>query len=243
VWAPGVLPSALPAAPASRTFVRALQRRAFALDVVISGTATRTVRKGLQHQQALHLLRAGGAMHRADCERPQCYHPRVRKSLMHQQVVRLLPALLCPAIASDVVTYSAAIRPAAPAGRTLLTCGAVPCRRAGRGHLQCCRQRVRNGQQHQLAVHLLRAVQRHAIGPDAGTYGAATSVTNKCQRHLQASHLLRARRRHAIAPTVIACCTAISVCVMSQQHRQALHPLRAMLCQPSRRTRSPTGPP
>jgi len=155
----------------------------------------------------------------------------VRKSQTHQQVFQLLPALLGHAIASDVVTYSAAIRPAAPAGLTPLTCDAVPCRRAGCGHLQCCRQRVQKGQQHQQALLLLRALKRHAIVPDVITYGAAISVSNKCQRHQQASYLLRARRRYAIAPAVIACSTAISVCVMSKQHQQALHLLRAMQCQ------------
>ena len=147
---------------------------------------------------------------------------------------------------------------AAPAGLTVLARDAVPCHRVGRGHLQRCHKasstsrpyasyvrcgatpsrRMRTptvlppacaeGQQHQHALRLLRALQRHAMGPDVIAFGATTSVCNKCQQHQQALRLLRAMRRSAIVPVVIACSAAISVCVKSQQHQRALYLLHAM---------------
>jgi len=133
--------------------------------------------------------------------------------------------------------------PAAPAGFTALTRNAVPCHHVGRGHLQRCHKagsisrpcasyvrcgatpsrRMRTptvlpparakGQQHQHALHLVRALQRRAMAPDVITYGAAISGCNKCQQRQQALHLLRAMRRWAIAPVVIARSAAISMCV------------------------------
>jgi len=51
--------------------------------------------------------------------------------------------------------------------------------------------RVRRGPTAPAGFHLLRAVQRHAIGPEVITNNAAVSVCEKRQLHQQAWHLLR----------------------------------------------------
>jgi len=133
----------------------------------------------------------------------------------------------CQAIASDGVTSGAAVRPAAPAGPTPLMCDAVLCRRAGCGPYCAAASVCKWDQQPQRALHLLRALQRHAMVPDVTTHGAAVSAGSKCQQHQQALRLSRAMRRCASVPVVIACSAAISVCGKSKRHQQALHLLPA----------------
>jgi len=87
---------------------------------------------------------------------------------------------------------------AGSAGRiTSLTCDAELGHRAGWGHLPRCRMRVRKGQRHQPASHLVRAVQLLALVPEVFTYSAALGV---CDKRQQALHLLRALQHHAIEP-------------------------------------------
>jgi len=112
---------------------------------------------------------------------------------------------------------------AAPAGRIPRTSDATLCYRAVvlsyTGAISVC---VR-GQQHQRALHLLRAMQRFTIVPDVIPYMGAVRVCREGQRHQQALHLLRAMQRHAIVPDVITYTAAISACGKGQQYPQRRH--------------------
>ena len=94
--------------------------------------------------------------------------------------LHLLRTLQCRAIVPEVVAYRAAINVCVRASSTsrpcisYVRCGAWPAclMRLPR----CCHQRVRKFQQHKRALHLFRAMRRHAIVPDVIAYGAAISV-------------------------------------------------------------------
>jgi len=75
----------------------------------------------------------------------------------------LLLAGQCHAVAPDVVTYSAALGPAAPAGVTSCSRDAPPCQYAG------CSPRPR------YHLRLVRAMRSHAIVTEVATYNAAIS--------------------------------------------------------------------
>jgi len=66
--------------------------------------------------------------------------------------------------------------PAAPAGLTSLASVSAPCPLAGGDYPLCCHRRVRKGQRHKQALHLLRALQRHATVPEVVTSSAAIRV-------------------------------------------------------------------
>jgi len=159
--------------------LRALQRHSTVPEVVTSSADISVREKGQQHQRAL---------------------PRLRE--MPRQVV--VPGVVtygaaisgCDAegrrsqqdFAPDVSTRSAAFSagekgPAGPSELTSLKCDAALCHRAGCGHLLRCHKRVRKGQQHQQASHLVRATRRHAIVPEVSAYSAAISVCDERQQH------------------------------------------------------------
>ena len=56
-------------------------------------------------------------------------------------------------------------------------------------HLRWRHQRVQKGQQHQQALHLLRARQRLTVVPDVFTYNGALCVCKVGQQHQQALRL------------------------------------------------------
>ena len=86
----------------------------------------------------------------------------------------------------------------------MLLCGCV--------HLRWRYQCVQKGQQHQQALHLLRAMQRHTIVPDVIIYNGAICVCKEGQQHQQALRLLRAIQRHAVVAVAITDTAAIGAC-------------------------------
>jgi len=146
VWSHVVLPSASPAAPASPTFPTSDAAPCLGAGSGHLRHCHLRVRKGPAAPVSLTSLTSDAEpCHRPGCECSRCCHQRVREGQQQQRALRRLPAMQCRAIASGGVTYRAAVRPAAPAGLMPLMCDAVLCRRAGCGHLQCCRQRVQKG--------------------------------------------------------------------------------------------------
>jgi len=117
-----------------------------------------------------------GPCHCAGCSHLQCCYRREQKCQQHKQALPLLLVGPCHAIVPDVVSYSAAMRPAAPAGDTSRTRDASPCHCAGGSHLQGCHQLGQKCPQHLQALHLLLAGQCHALTADFVSRRAATRV-------------------------------------------------------------------
>ena len=117
------------------------------------------VRKGPAVPAGLTLLTNGAApCHSAECEHVLCSRQGVRNGQ------------------------------AASAGLTALTSEAAPCHRAGCEHVLCSCQGVRNrGQQRQQALHLLWAMQRHAIAPGVSTHSGQWKTLRV--GHFRAWHL------------------------------------------------------
>jgi len=89
-----------------------------------------------------------GPCHCAGCSHLQRCYRREQKWQQHKQALPLSLVRPCHAIVPDVVSYSAAMRPAAPAGATSRTRDASPCHCTGCSHLQCCHQLGQKCQQH-----------------------------------------------------------------------------------------------
>jgi len=108
-------------------------------------------------------------------------------------------------IVPNVITCNAAIRvrkvPAAPAGFSSLTSGAVPRHRAGGDHQQRSISACEKSRLHQQAWHLVRLC-RHGIVPNVITCKAAIRVRKGAAAPAGFSSLT-AVQRHAIEPEMI----------------------------------------
>jgi len=107
------------------------------------------------------------------------------------------------AIVQEVITYDAAVS-ACEQGQQHQK--ALRLLRAMRRHAI-----VLKGWQHQQTLHLLRAVRRHDVVPDVVTYKAVISAGEKGQQHQQALHLFRVMQPHAIVLSMITYNGPISV--------------------------------
>jgi len=162
-------------------------------------------------------LSSGAALrHRAGRDRLQSCRQRARKGQRHRQASHLLRPMQSHAIgrmgSPSVLPPARAKVPAAPAGVTSLAAVAEPCHRAGCGHLQRRRQRVRKGPAEPAGLTSLTcgATPRHRAGRDR--LQCCRQRVRKNQQHRQASHLLRPMQSHAIMPDGVTYSAATSAC-------------------------------